>query len=154
MQNTFVITLVAFFLFISCTKSKTNAQPQNSNEIIHSDFKIVEVSQPTILSHHIDSLGLIQLIDKYGEEDTSTVFEHLNMYNFEMQTLADTLGIHVKEFNDRKIAIRYGQKTFNHIQDTAAGYHSHFYYDGDTIRKLGILQIIDILKHNKERISN
>ncbi len=147
MKKSIKLLIIAFLLFIGCKDTK------DPEPIIDGGFEpsvvtteeIEELQEPTILVHFIDSLGFDQLVKKYGV-DADTILDDMMRYDYEMSTIADSLEIPVISSNQRALKAKYGDSIFEHIQDTASGFVSYYYFDGTVIMKRHILEMIELLK--------
>lgn len=149
MKNS-LLTLLILTLIMGCKERKEtikateNAAIEETTTKENTDSDVPVLTKPTIITHVLDEQGSSQLLDKYGE-NASEVFADLMFYGDELKTLADSLGIPMQTYNEREMRLKYGDKIFEHVQDTAAGLQSAFYYDGKTIEQHDLLELIALL---------
>ncbi len=147
MKKCIKLTIVTLLLFISCKGTKS-PEPIADKGLEKDEVTIMDIEtlkEPTILNHYVDSIGMGQLIEKYGD-DAETILDDLMWYNYEMTNKADSIGLPIKTFRQRNLKLKYGDSIFEHIQDTGSGFVTLFYFDGKTIKESDALEMIELLQ--------
>ncbi|KPM32515.1 Hypothetical protein I595_933 [Croceitalea dokdonensis DOKDO 023] len=106
------------------------------------------LNSPTLIDIFPDSLALVEIEQKWGEEDFPVFMDDVMWYHSELMIMVDTLRMDRISTESRNLKLIGGEKTWEIEMDTTAQKWRYIYFDGTDFIEKDAIAMKDYLIEN------